>query len=271
MHTSKTGLFRRFIVCSTFCAVLLSLLTLLQTGSLAVQATSISVDPLVLIVVDATKPGCTLDLSANINTKHSSITHVPCPVGTIMRTEIVHLSQALAKHEDYVLLSSTTATKTVPSKIASAIEKIKQEKYKNIQNVLKVNSLIPFVTACGTEGSAGVTWGATQIFGTSTDHFSVYSSVSWYVLPNPHCNTVALETASMHVNNAYITYGACWSWPKDLYAGSTYGVPGNPCLSTGANLSHSVDLNNTKGYTYEEWVSYNNAGNYYYWCDIPVR
>ena len=270
MHISKTGLFRRFMVWSTVCAVLLSLLTLSQTGSVAVQAASISVDPSVLIVVDATKPGCTLDLSANINTKHPSITHVPCPVGTIMRTEIVHQSQALAKHEDYVLLSSTATTKTVSFKMASDLEQIKQKKYRNIQSALKVNSIIPFATACGTQGSAGVNWGATINWGYSTDTFAVYSSVNWYVLPNPHCNTVALETPRMHVNNAYAN-GVCWSWETDLYAGSNYGVPGDPCLTTGANLSHSVDLNNTKGYTYEEWVAFNNGSDLQYWCDIPVR
>ncbi len=87
-----------------------------------VQAARLSEDPLVIIDADVTSQygPCTEVFHANIGTKEETTTRFSCPAGTLLKSEIVRRSQAVARHEPYVLAPAPNASAAEKQRIRRA-------------------------------------------------------------------------------------------------------------------------------------------------------
>ncbi len=235
----------RFLVvpCIALLSVLGTLLPGILRANLQAHAATASVDPLVVIAVDATNQGgpCSETFIANLHTPHQSITHISCPAGTIIRSITIPRSQAEAQHEAYIVLPPPRASRVVWWQVYRQIQQLMEAKGHTLLQSLKQKSVHP-LTACGSSGSASLYWnplGDTNYY--STEQFFKTSD----------CKHVDLEVASINVHLVY-PYDYT-SWVYDLYAGGKFGVPGCPTLA-GGTYSHSVDQLWPPGYYYENWV-----------------
>ena|SRR5579872_1272893 len=250
------------------CIVLLSILETLLPGILSTNiftyAAPTTADPLVLIAVDATNPSCEEVFMANINTPFESTRRIHCPAGTVMRSAIVHRSQAIAEHKSFVVLLSSQMSLALRRQVQ---QMMRVEGRRLLQLAMeKVN--IP-LTGCGQSGSDTVyNWQPDGVYPptlTSTEQFFKTSD----------CQHVILEVAKVYVNYSYCPY----SWNHDQYQGGWFGVPGDPTLNQGSTYSHSVDQTWDAGWSYETHVSDDvpttkegcavRHGDY--WCDIWLR
>ncbi len=226
------------------CIALLSVLGTLLPGILSlntpVHAATSSVDPLVAIAVDATKQGCVETFIANLHTPQQSITQIPCPDGTIIRSIRIPRSQAEAQHEAYIVLPSSQASQTVWRQVYQQIQQLMEAKGQTLLQSSKQKKGHP-LTACGSSGSAGILW-------SPWSNTTYYSTEQFFKTSD--CKHVDLEVASIKV---YPNPQEYLNWSYDLYAGGNFGVPGCPSL-VGGTYSHSVDQLWPPGYYYENWV-----------------
>lgn len=211
-----------------------------QRGALAEKLFS-STNPFVVIAVDATSPKCIEILRTN--KPHPSITITHCPEGTVIESEQIYLSQALAEHKHYVLLPSKKISPAATKQLISQIQQLMKQEGKQLAATSKKEKHpeIP----CGSSG-----WAA--VYNWSPTYYGNLNSEEQYYKTSD-CQYVDLEVASIYVGA--VPKPGPWYWNVDLYAGYYFNVPGDPALSkVGGSYHHSVDQLFSPGYYYETWI-----------------
>lgn len=263
-----------FISLGILLSIVSILLSVQSQWSDTVQAANSSADPLVIIARDATNSSCIEVFRANIDTVYETIQRIPCPMGTIISSVLVNRSIAIALHEPYVNFSSSSISSIAyRNQLSRQIQQLMQAKGQLLRKAAKRSKVYP-LTSCGQEGSMSVTWRPNDSI---YENGSLTSTEQFYRHPNPNCNTVNLEIASIRVNVVTL---CPFSWNYDLYAGGQFNVPGKPMLSSqGHTYSHGVYQDWPKGYYYETWIQLqlsnknycNNDFSYYYVNIGPIQ
>lgn len=247
-------------------AIMFSAIAVCFCGSRANNAfaANFTPDPLVYIIKDIThNKGEDCNFIHKID-QQGTVT-LPCLPGTIWSTVTLHRSQAISMHEPYVVVPPRNASKSQQSIFFNQMYKIKRAKQEALQANLTSKSLMASLpTPCGSGGSNSVSWSD------SWNYVSIHSTIYYYIENSPNCNNVVLEKAQMQVSGVSGSTSVQLLWTHDLYAGAYYSEPAQPNIVHGGYFSHSVDVPNTKGYTYENWIWNTSAGVWSY-CDIYVN
>jgi hypothetical protein len=211
------------------------------TPTLAASPATSATDPLVVIAQDTTaSSSCTMETTMNDSTVQSA-----CPAGTVIGTMKVTLSQALAEHEDYVLLPSGTIDATTAAQLDKQIHDLMVAKSTAIQH--PSTPMTPFIsqtpsTQCAYQDNITKSANWTPTFNGS---IHLYSSVTY--LRETSCYLYIYHSQMRGVNVPSPVY-----WWQDAYAADTWG---RGCHSIG----NSTDQQNTNtlevaGYYYEPTV-----------------
>lgn len=90
---------------SLLCLGLLSMASTLLLSSPIVFAANISKDPTVVVAMDVTsQSSCTDTTVINVNARQQTTFYSACEAGSVIRSEVVSLSEALNQGKRYVLL-----------------------------------------------------------------------------------------------------------------------------------------------------------------------
>src|ERR1019366_4294156 len=208
------------------------------TGDNIAHAAVHETDPFVYISTDVTNQqgqNCTETFRVNINTPKQTITQIKCPLGTIIATMLVHRSEAIAMHKNFVALPKTQ------NEEQQTLQHIKQL---STRPLLSSTAIHPAV-ACGNQGTASLTWSG-----------DLFSTVEYY--KSLDCTHVTIEQASIRASEG----GGGSYWAYDLYAGNQYNVPGCPFVTNGGYYSHGVNQVAATGYYYENWMKE------YFYCSV---
>jgi hypothetical protein len=247
MYWSKH--FWRLLLCSSICLIAFGVNAALFP-SLHAYAAGGSGDPLVAVVVDKTQESsCTETFRANIGTSHESVTHIPCPAGTIMAEVTVHRSQAIAQHEAYVVLPAAQASSSVRQQTLKQIQQLQEAKQTTLRSQISKYA-IP-ATGCGGNGSVSATWSSVDFGGVT-----LYPNIAFY--KSSDCSTAYFTDSQLNSGGNYDSDD--W-WLFDMYAGYQYNVPSCTDVGVPGHYFHLVDQSAPVGYYYENWV------NPFYECD----
>lgn len=225
--------------------ILCSMMSILFSSMLAenafayVMATPVA-DPLVMIAIDTTnlqpKP-CMITVQPNIS--NVPVAKIPCPIGTLIESTIVHRSQAIAQHESYINLPSPSASPSLLQRLQQKIVQMMETKAHLLHHLSKISifASIP----CGSGGTMKVDpWYG---FNGSTK-FASYESY----LKTADCKSVYLQVATVHEYAGNSTV-----WDHDQYQGG-YFETSHPGLVPGDTYNHIVDEWWDAGYYYETWL-----------------
>lgn len=191
----------------------------------------------VVVVRDITPSNCTLTLTSQnlVGQAHQTRTVIHCPAGTIVDVLHVPLSQAIARHEAYVVMPSTSATQAQlmqTGKQIAALINTTNARLHTMQTKLSPNS------SCSLRSQSlygSWVWGG--------DSWS--SGVSW----DTHSNC-SIYIYSSYVSGSSSTFAIYWG--QDKYAGWSQG---RGCRYLGTNyLSANPNTTQSPGYGYEQWL-----------------
>lgn len=249
---------RKHII-STMLAAILALTVVLFGGSrgqsIAHAATN---DPLVVVAIGTILPSsaCKDTVTIDAGTSHVSTQTRPCEELPIqMGTEHVHLSEALAKHEAYVVIPAKNSSQATLEQAMSQIVDLMHAKTQALRQSLRKNPLAvaqPDSTCETNSHLTDVDW-----YG-NNDYFE--SEVTWTESSN--CSTLFIDNDIL----GGITSDTASYWRYDKYASMTK-FPG--CVFLGTNYwQMTIDSTEPAGYYYEPWVSNGSAcqpwdGNWY--------
>lgn len=237
------------------CLVLACALSLLSENVTA-QAAHLPGDPLVIIDADVTNlyGPCTEVFQANIGTKEETTTRIFCPPGTLLKSEIVHQSQAVAKHEPFVIAPSPNASAAEKRRTWLQFQQLDEAKTRAHQQSLSKAALHPLVQ-CGQPGAFYTFWW-------TSDNTELESYISYY--KSTDCSTVAFDTSWIQYLYQGDNNPEYWDWEMDKYAGHIYR-PGAGCpyyLTPYLNYraSYFVGTTAAPGYYYENWITWAGCG-----------
>lgn len=184
-----------------------------------VSAASTTQDPAVAVAIDATTPACVLTRGQVVGSSHAHkvLSQSTCAAGTFMKTQIVPLSQARAKHEAYVLIPTLQASATQQLQFTAQVKQMIDAKRQTVQPasplVLHPNN------DCGETlyGSAGE----------NVDGNSLLVEVEWHI--SSSCSSIVLDTTEVDgytsVNNLFLIADYYW------------GLLGYPCAFIGTRYN----------------------------------
>ncbi|SRR5579884_85062 len=247
-----------FLRCLALYVILLTALIAEFGYFLSAKAATISTDPSVLIVVDTTNAGCVITIQSK---------KLPCPPGTVWDTKIVTLSLAHKQQLPFLMLPSAYLSRSEYQQLWPQINQLKQRTAQLMQISSSNAAVLPLSVPCGSDsGHVGVTWSLYNNF--SNRVAQLYSTIDYYVYPNPNCTQVLLQQSSVHVNSES---SGIW-WERDQYASWSQGWLCNltSCyVYQGKTYYENPDVQQTKGYTYETVIEGQDGWGYYSgWCDI---
>jgi len=226
-----------FVLCLSLLAVFGSQLV----GLSSAHAASVSSDPLVVVAVDVTaQTRCALTKTMNLGSPYEFTVHQPCAEGTIIMSQNMPLSQAVATHKRYIRLPSSQASPTTWEQTDQAIESLMRSEGASILKQLGKDNFLP-QSPCGTSTHWIVNW--------YPDGDSITSGVQYYKYSS--CTNIALDYSSVQ---GFTSYHALW-WDHDQYASGWWGT-GCPFVGTNYH-SHDINSNQPVGYYFEPWLKDN--------------
>ncbi len=230
----------RKLIYASFGLVFIFLSTFIPVSpSFAASKAIAKSDPLVVIALDVTRTShCSASKILNVGTRKQFTVNYACPAGSIIETETVHLSQAVARHEPYVVLPSSTSSEKVlkhfllqfQQLVAMVREKAEQESPNSFQG--------PSI-ACGSSSTPSLNWTAN---GDSVHTYVHYTKSS-------DCTTVFIQFSGVQGNTAP---NPLW-WDRDQYASWTGYLNNCPFVGTN-NWSTNWNITQPVNYTYEHWL-----------------
>ena len=206
--------------------------------------------PLVVIAYDATsQANCHLLRSSPT----SSTTETPCPLGTIVSTQIVTKQAALAMRQPFVVLPDKNASQAVLTATQAQINTLLDQETSLTLSVAKAfktssQAVSPLSIGCGNTTTVGVNGNLNFNSGTV-----VFGSVNYYL--DPSCAYVTLNVAYARVVSPagshpyweYTAYAAGhWGFPCDGNVFNTCPVIGSATASQGIHSTHNA------GYWFQE-------------------
>lgn len=197
---------RKLLRAKTFTA--LSLLAILAGASTMqmhpAKAASMSTDPLVEIVVDATSPLCFIMRTDNVGTPAATKTRIPCAPYTLVKTVSMLRSLAIARQEPYALHPNANATQAEWQAYSSRIHQIAESKRSAHGASATAQAGIP-APACSSSWHQDEAW--PTINGDNLD-----LTISWYDHEASGCNHIYLQTSAVigrtSANPLYLDYQA---------------------------------------------------------------
>lgn len=230
----------------TVCASLFSLFgMLLFSPSVSAHTSSLSAEPMVAIATGSILSSCTNSVTVNAHTSHAFIKSEPCELSPIQVSEVrVHLSQALAQHEAYVVLPSAQASQSVLMATNNQIKDLMEAEGRVLrQQVIAQRKDVPDVTC---ETTTHKTTVSSTAFGDSVNNIALWNESS-------DCNAIFINYTQVqglssphpdyfdHTQYASINVGA-----NCQYIGT--GAPSSSInQSTGSNYYLELWINETPG------------------------
>ncbi len=205
----------RKLIYASFGLVFIFLSTFIPVSpSFAASRAIAKSDPLVVIALDVTRSShCSASKILNVGTRKQVTVNYACPAGSIIETETVHLSQAVAQHEPYVVLPSSTSSEKVLKQFLLQVQQlvamVREKAERESPNSFQGPSI-----ACGSSSTPSVNWTAN---GDSVHTYVHYTKSS-------DCSTVFIQFSGVQGNTAP---NPLW-WDHDQYASWSGSVSG-PC------------------------------------------
>lgn len=217
---------------------------------------------MVLVAVDVTSASaCQLTYHLNISRHGIQPRAAPPPVpwtktlscsaGTILKTAVVPLSQALAQHERYAALPANSKAPTPAER--AAVRSVLDAKHQSLAAAQSVATPIP-TTGCGNDSYASLQWSASPLVG---ENVGFFSQVWWFRTSD--CSTVYLDEGEL-VSGTYSNYGIYypneyWYWDADAYNTDYWGT----AVIMPPNTSHYYYPSRTEPpqHWYRQYVSWN--------------
>lgn len=228
-------------------------------------ATSKVADPMVVIAVDITpQSSCTNSITVNVGTPLQSTVDYSWEAGSIMRSELVSLHEALQQHKKYVLLPSTQASVKVWKQVTSQIENLMETELHIIKMSVKSNAEGTPRIACGYFGIGSQNWSAQGLNYYSEVHYKSDGSGSSCIKGYDYVISSYLEVTGGSQNIVL------W-WDHDQYDAANVGT-GCPQAGPGFGKTISPNIVGLAGDYYENWLK-DNACHYGYgnWYHNDVR
>lgn len=262
-YLRSISLFRPVILSVLICILItLSILKFFTISSAYATAIS-SKDSQVFIAVDITaQTRCLHKLIRYVGTSHQEIVVHSCSAGSILKSQITGLSQALAQHKKYVKLPTSQASRTTWEQTDRQIENLLENEAQKVQLPGASVQLSP-QQRCGYSGSSYFQY-------TIDGDGPIGEEIDYYVSIN--CRNATLDTSRVYGGPSR-SPNALW-WDHDLYAGVRFDT-GCQFIGTG-NRSITITNNGTQpiGYQYQHWHKDNACsafgGNFYY-TNEPVN
>lgn len=234
---------------STFRGFSLWASTLLLLSFTLTSASSVfAADPDVVIAVDNTaSSSCTEQITKNMGTADSTTSTSICSTGTVIDSKKVHLSEAVAAREKYVIVPPQSATLEALKKFSDEVRKLMKDKGDAIKASLpkpskagqsKSNVVHPNI-ACGSTAQISTTWQP------SWTPITTLTSTIEYTLRSD-CVTIILASATLYGDHAAY-------WDKMKYASGTWD-PG--CASAGSTTAtYSIYEYYGAGFNFQPFVA----------------
>ena len=168
--------------------VLLAILAVASTMQMPLaQAASISPDPLVDIVVDATSPSCFFVWAHGVSPQAATKTRISCAPYTQVKTVSMLRSRAIALQEPYVLHPNANATQAMWQAYASRFHQIAESKRIAHRGSASAQAGSP-APACSAYWNETTAWPTIN-----GDDLKI--SISWYSHEGSSCNQIYLQTS----------------------------------------------------------------------------
>lgn len=211
-------------------------------------------DPSVIIVVDNTaNRGCIKRREQGIGTAHESVTTQVCPPGTILDTQIIKKSTAIAQHELYVLLPPKNASIAILKQTFAEVQKLRTSKKTSLQSGMAQSSCFTgqeTLYATGYPGNGAV---------------SAYVDIAYYA---NGCSGIFIDNVQEQgVNVPNDSYYA----NQDFYANDWFGWWG-PFGCPQVNNAYTITLNINKAEPYGDYyvAGWLNAAIVNDWCSTAA-
>lgn len=239
------------------CSPILLALILAANGSLTAKPVGAAPEPDVFVAVDATSSSCVYTRTAGNHTRSAgglmvqapiSATRMPCPAGTIMELKSIPLSQAAAKHEEYVLPLSRQASMAQQKQWEDQIQHLLQVK----RRLLQASQAISPSTTCGY--TVTIYSGYHVIF-----NDDIQGRITYYL--SSSCSQVYLDT--VYTDVGYVPYNNIVWWLEFDYAAYH-----DTCDRNGA--FHELFPNTTYSFHPNQWHTAGYYGLYtFQWAGTP--
>lgn len=230
----------RKLIYTSFGLIVIFLSTFIPVSSsfAATAAVATTSDHLVVVALDVTMEShCSASKILNVGTRKQFTVNYACPAGSITKTETVYLSQALAQHEPYVVLPSSTSSQKALKHFLAQVQQletaVREKAERDSHNSFQGPSI-----ARGSSATPSVNWTAN---GDSVHTYVHYTKSS-------DCSTVFIQFSGVQGNTAP---NPLW-WDHDQYASWPQGV-GCPFVGTN-NWSINWNITQPVNYTFEHWL-----------------
>lgn len=180
---------RKLLRANTFIGLsLLAILAVASTMQMPLaHAASISTDPLVDIVVDATSPSCFFVWAHGVSPQAATKTRISCAPYTQVKTVSMLRSRAIALQEPYMLHPNANATQAEWQAYASRFHQIAKSKRIAHRVSASAQAGTP-VPACSAYWNETTAW-------PTIDGDELKLSISWYSHEGSSCNQIYLQTS----------------------------------------------------------------------------
>lgn len=240
---------------------LLSVFGAMLLSATAVFASSATSDPVVVVAVGSVLPlsDCTDEVTYYAGTPHAITKIEACEMPAIqVRSEQVHLSQAVANHEAYVILPASNASQATLKKAEEQMYALMESTGSALRRTLGQYNIKPY-NPCET-GTHTTHW-----YNWTPNGVSVVVTVVWN--ESYDCSTIFIDNVALQGLNA----------PNAMYWGHTQYAGGwwdEHCAYIGTNTLHQyINSSQPANYTLEPWVSDGSNCTWfdnYWYTDIPL-
>ncbi|HEV2235909.1 MAG TPA: hypothetical protein VGR57_04525 [Ktedonobacterales bacterium] len=259
MNTSPSKLIRLACITTAF----ITSLGLFQFASQPTAHAEAASGPMVLVAVDATTPSCRTQRTVTVGTSRSTTGALPCLPGTVMKTERVPLSEALARHLSYLALSSATS---------QSIDAMVQEQRQALRRLLAPESSMPLREAASPMTTCG--WYVDIYTNALIDGDTLDGTMQYYL--SRDCSHVVIDYAQSELVSQY--YNVLY-WFE-----SNYQEPWYRCIPWGSDTcgwygsgtvappyhTYTITINSTNPSGYDFVNTYDDSAQTIYSLDFGI-
>ncbi len=237
---------------------LLSIFLALGGTALAAPATSATTsaqNPTVVVVRDITPSDCALTLTSRnlVGQAHQTRTVIHCPAGTLLTVVHVPQSEAVAKHEAYVVMPSASSSQAQQAQAGKQIDTLVAATIARLQPSPASKPTSTLASSCTLReqtGGGGVSWTENG----KTNYYT--SNVTWDT--NGDCSITIINSHLQGTQSQFASY-----WGSDKY-NQWEGQRGCTYVGTN-NLSWDPQHNDSPGFHYMQVLW--DGSNCYSWFD----
>ena len=200
-------------------------------------ATFAAHDVTVVVVRDVTPVGCALTYGNHVGTPRETRTAIPCPAGTLMAVLHVPESEAIAKHEAYVVMPLASSSQAQQAQAGKQIDALVAATNARLHPSQAGEPASP-LSYCNQRSqslSGSWVWGG-----------NYWNSAVWWDT-NTDCSIYIYHSQLQGTASTFAIY-----WGQDKYASWSRGWG---CIYLGTNtLNQYPNTVQTAGYNYQQWL-----------------